>query len=281
LQEKYAMPDSTPDDSLDFAKQVLQGLMNSAPTVVVSWPMRDGDMELSPSPLIAGFGEQFPEPIRDQDWHALALQQPDKVLVLPPDPAPRIMSGEKISGGAATVQMQSVDPFAAFARGRLGIRELQRIEPGLPAPLKGSIAHQVLRNLFACKPDRDAIACWNDDDIEHRLESALKFPFLAARKYLNPVHQKLLELERQRLGKILRLLIESEKLRPDFSIECVEEDKDFEHCGVRLSLRIDRIDRLADNTQLIIDYKTGAPKLLLNKDGDLHDLQLGRGAPSG
>jgi ATP-dependent helicase/DNAse subunit B len=184
------------------------------------------------------------------------------------------MSGEKISGGAATVQMQSVDPFAAFARGRLGIRELQRIEPGLPAPLKGSIAHQVLRNLFACKPDRDAIACWNDDDIEHRLESALKFPFLAARKYLNPVHQKLLELERQRLGKILRLLIESEKLRPDFSIECVEEDKDFEHCGVRLSLRIDRIDRLADNTQLIIDYKTGAPKLLLNKDGDLHDLQL-------
>ena len=49
---------------------------------------------------------------------------------------------------------------------------------------------------------------------------------------------------------------------------------DFEAFGVRLGLRVDRIDRLADGSLLIIDYKTGRPRNLLNKDGDPQDLQL-------
>ena len=43
---------------------------------------------------------------------------------------------------------------------------------------------------------------------------------------------------------------------------------------MRLRLRLDRLDRLADGSLLVIDYKTGQPKNLLNRDGDPLDLQL-------
>jgi hypothetical protein len=44
--------------------------------------------------------------------------------------------------------------------------------------------------------------------------------------------------------------------------------------GVDLELRVDRIDRLADGSLLIADYKTGAVKSLLTKDGQPKELQL-------
>jgi hypothetical protein len=62
--------------------------------------------------------------------------------------------------------------------------------------------------------------------------------------------------------------------RQEFQILSVEESVRLLRHGVDLDLRVDRIDRLADGTLLIIDYKTGAVKTLLSKDGDPKELQL-------
>jgi hypothetical protein len=72
----------------------------------------------------------------------------------------------------------------------------------------------------------------------------------------------------------LRRFIEAELQRQEFEILSVEESVTFLRHGVELDLRVDRIDRLADGTVLIIDYKTGAVKTLLTKDGDPKELQL-------
>jgi probable DNA repair protein len=274
LQRQYAMPDATPGDSLAFAELVLERIVTSARTVVLSWPMHDGESELGPSPLVASFPVQDPGVLGDPDWHAIELQDPGAIVNLEPDVAPQVLRGEKIAGGAFTVQAQTVDPFAAFARGRLGVKDIPRVESGLPARLRGSIAHQVLHAFFASKPDRQALAEWTEIEIETRSDRALSAVLASAGRHMNPVQRKLLDFERVRLRNILKKFVDAERLRPDFSIECLEEQIEFEQFGVCLELRVDRIDRLEDHTLLVIDYKTGMPKSLLNREGDLVDLQL-------
>lgn len=274
LQEKYGMPDATPGDSLRFAEMTLQRVTACAREIVVSWSRNDGESQLSPSPMLALLPVESDTNAPDPNWHALDLLRPDGVECLGADSAPPVLHDEEIAGGAYTVQMQAVEPFSAFAHGRLGIREVQRIESGLPASLKGSIAHQTLHAFLASKPDSGAITSWTNPDIEVRAGKALSAAIAPTQKHLDVVHRRLMELEKGRLAKILLMFVEAERARPAFAIEAVEHRVEFERWGIRLGLRVDRIDRLADQTRLIIDYKTGAPKSLLDREGNLADLQL-------
>jgi probable DNA repair protein len=274
LQEKYSMPDATPHDSFEFAELVLKRIRCSATEVVLSWASSDGETELSPSRLLASLSMMTDDSLTDPGWHAAQLQDPASLVSRAADPAPPVMPGEKVAGGASTVQMQASEPFTAFARGRLRIREIAAIEPGLPATLKGSILHQALHALFAGKPDSSTIVAWTDTEIGERIDRALWLILAPARLHLDATHRKLLEFERRRLHTIMKKFVEAERSRPPFAIESVEHGIDFERYGVRLALRVDRIDRLADNSLLIIDYKTGLAKTLMDKDGNLLDLQL-------
>lgn len=274
LQEKYSMPDATPHDSFEFAELVLGRIRYSATEVVLSWASSDGETELSPSRLLASLSMETDDSLTDPGWHATQLQDPASLVSLAADPAPPVMPGEKVAGGASTVQMQASEPFTAFAKGRLRIREIAAIESGLPATLKGSILHQALHAFLAAKPDSSTIAAWTDTEIGERIDHALSLVLAPARVHLDATHRKLIELERQRLHAIMKNFVAAERSRPPFAIENGEYGIDFERYGVRLVLRVDRIDRLADNSRLIIDYKTGMPKPLLDRDGNLLDLQL-------
>lgn len=64
-------------------------------------------------------------------------------------------------------------------------------------------------------------------------------------------------LEINRLHKLLAAWLDIEKERSDFSVEAIELRKSFRFQQLELETRIDRIDRLSDNSLLVIDYKTG------------------------
>jgi hypothetical protein len=255
---------------------VLQRLVRSARTTVTSWSILDGEAELAASPLLEklqiGLGSKSES--ADPGWHAASLQLSDDNMSLATDDAPALRDGEIVSGGAATIQAQSVDTFSAFARGRLGIRDIPRIEAGLPAAMKGNVAHKALHAMYSDKPDSTAIAGWDVGGITSRIDRATGNVFAAASRQLSPLHRRLLELERQRLHTILAGLVDAERTRPWFSVEFVEEQFVLQMHGIKLQLRIDRIDRLEDESLLILDYKTGRAKSLLNRDGEPNDLQL-------
>jgi RecB family exonuclease len=128
--------------------------------------------------------------------------------------------------------------------------------------------------MFANKPDSAAITGWSSDDVDALIERASAQVIANASRQLDPLHRQLLALERERLAAILVEFVKAERDRSRFAIESVEKKIDMQVHGVKLKLRVDRIDRLADNSLLILDYKTGRAKSLLNSDGDLNDLQL-------
>ena len=274
MQKDFGLPDATPADTLRFAQGVLQRLSNSAPAVVFSWPRSDGESELAASGLLDDIPHRVHSGPGDPGWHAAQFCGKDATAIIETDPAPAVAADEQVLGGAYTVQRQSVEPFAAFVYGRLGVTRADAIETGIAPSVRGNIIHTALHTLFAERPTRADVSNWDAENLEQKLGSAIDSALANHVRHADDTHARLFSLERTRLFQLLRSFVAEEIDRSEFSILDVEKPIHSEAFGVRLSLRIDRVDRLADGSLLIIDYKTGRPKDLLNKDGDLKDLQL-------
>ena len=273
LQRQYGMPDSTPDDTLEYSRRVLQRLIGSATTVTLSWPRASEESENSASPLIAEYTNDKDE-APDPGWHARNLIGSHRLENPANDPVPAVQRDEIVAGGAYTVQRQISDPISAFAYGRLRVSDLDTVVTGLSPSSRGSVIHRVLHELFADKPAQDEIRLWDGAYVLERVSEAVDAGLKEYLWHADPVLKRLLTLERDRLHVLLRSFVEQELSRSSFVIEGVEHEVEIEQSGVRLKLRIDRIDRLADGSLLIADYKTGQPKSFLNRYGEPKDYQL-------
>jgi len=274
LQRQYSMPDSTPDDTLEYSRRVLNHLASSADRVRFSWPQSSEESENSASPLVGGYDGVTPDQTVDPGWHAGSLMGSHHLEIPAADPVPAVRPDELLAGGAYTVQRQTTDPFSAFAHGRLRVSEMDTVATGLSPSQRGSLVHHALHTLLAEGPSQDEIREWSNTNSGERIRIAVESALKKYLWYADPVLRRLLELERNRLCKLLEKFIAAELRRTAFSVDRVEHELDYQQFGVRLHLRIDRIDRLPDETMLIADYKTGQPKNLLNRNGEPRDLQL-------
>ena len=69
--------------------------------------------------------------------------------------------------------------------------------------------------------------------------------------------QSLLDLEQERLQPLMNQWLNLEKERPAFSIALREQAMPVKIGDLVLNLRLDRVDRLADGSLHLIDYKSG------------------------
>lgn len=274
LQRKHGMPDATPDDTLEFSRRVFARLTGAADHCVLSWARMQDDAELAASSLIDPAAVEALEDVTDAGWYALALTGTGKTSCHAVDPPPAVRPAERVSGGAYTVQQQFDEPFSAFVHGRLGVRTVDAFCPGLPPRIRGSIIHSALYNLLASKPSQDQIRAWSTGESERNVGSAIDSALGRHIRHADAVIMRILGLERTRLRNLLHRFLAEECARADFFVAELEHQLQYERFGVRLSLRVDRVDRLADGRQLVIDYKTGAPKHFLRQDGELKDVQL-------
>ena len=274
LQQEYGMPDSSTQDTLDFSRRVLHRLARSATTVIFSWAATEDGVEQQPSPLCMDLRFATELPFADPGRQAGTLignaefQRPGSD-VIPPAP-----DGSSIAGGAYTVQRQSRNPFAAFAFGRLYCNELSVFEPGISPRIRGTLTHQSLRNFYEGRPTRSDLLAMSAIDVEGRAADAVSRAIEPLRWNADELLRAIIELERTRLHGLIKMLVELERKREDFSVAMVEKDLHLTQSGITLNFRVDRVDQLADGSYLVIDYKSGAQKPLLNRDGQIHDLQL-------
>lgn len=253
LQRKYGLPRASARRELDYARLLTDRLLASAPEVVVSYPLRDGERELAPSPLIAALplasGEAtYAEPFR---------LRPAPLSLVEDVQGPPLHAAR---GGAGLLKSQAACPFQAFARYRLRVSDLETPAEGLDAGQRGNLVHRVLELLWRELASLEGLLARSPDDLAamaaraacQALEDAGRdFPFLRRQA-------RLLELESERLARLALDWLEVERRRATpFEIAALEQQLDIELAGLNIACRADRIDRLPDGSLCILDYKTG------------------------
>jgi probable DNA repair protein len=258
LQRKLKMPHADATRELDFAHKLSQRLLSCAQTLVVSWPEHMDGRERQPSPLVQHLPPIAPVLADSRKPTLLIRDSVDGLESLIDLQGPPIPDGTRVSGGTALLKDQALCPFRAFARHRLGAWGLATSSLGLDGLDRGSLVHRILE-LFWLK-----IGGWRqlfELDSDGLCALILKYSdqaldeFAAQRRVPLSTSQRL--LERQRLTDLLREWLEVEAGRPPFTIETLEAWHRENFGPLTLQTRIDRIDRLEDGSQVIIDYKTG------------------------
>ena len=273
LQREKGMPDAEPSDTLAYARRLLLRMGCSAPDVVCSYSLIEDDAQQTPSDLVQELAPRVEVSQSDPGWHAAHLL-PISGTKTVMEVAPGIASGERIAGGAGTIQRQLNNPLGAFITGRLGVRSLQPQAVGLPASLRGNIIHEALYRLYRDRPTRHDLSAWSDETLNVRIADAVESAFLRHERNADDVLIQLFRIERRRVSALLRQFVAVDKARGEFSIVAVEEELAFAQGGVHLKLRIDRIDRLPDGAMLVLDYKTGGRKSLVDGEGMPKEIQL-------
>jgi probable DNA repair protein len=274
LQRDRGLPDATSADSLAYSQRVLHRLAASAGSVFCSWARTESDTLQMPSPLLDAFRIKRDTESIDPGWYAGSLAGGAQVKGVQVDPPPGVDGVEKLAGGARVIALHWQEPFAAFAVGRLGVGELGRFQAGLSPRLRGNILHDALEGLMRDRPSQELLRSWSGHERQSRIERSIGHALAKPEQHADAVLRRLLALERLRLRQMLTAFLDAENNRAPFRVERVEQKIGFIHAGLQLELRADRIDRLADGQTAIIDYKSGAPKKLLDADGNPVEPQL-------
>ncbi len=255
VQRQYALPHSTPEDDWNLARIVTNRLLASAPAIVFSYAQRDKDADLRPAPLIASLFQRAPELAAT----VIAAPAPVTLDPIPDDATPLPWPHEQNAGGADVLKRQSACPFQAFATKRLAAEPLDSVEWGLDPAEKGKILHAILQSLFTgpIRTHADLVTIIATHQLEPTLDRAID-AVLSEYASTDPWLQSYLAAEKRRLMIRLTDWLALEATRHPFAVEACEQTLPNVHIGdLRLRLRADRIDRLADGSHLILDYKTG------------------------
>ena len=272
LQRRLALQHSSPGLQLEYTKTLTTRLLSSAPTIVVSYPKRDCDVDVKVSPFFSGLpessGDELGIPAAKSYVEQLCGSSRMELL----DDSYGPPCGDIVNkGGTALFKLQAACPFKAFAELRLEAIALDLPEPGLSAIDRGTLVHSILQQVWKQLRSHHVLQSMSDDRLTEVVESSVVTEiqkFSAHRRTLRS--PRCAEIERGRLNRIVRKWLAREKERKPFTMLEQEEKLRVSVGGHEMNIRIDRIDRMENGDLAIIDYKTGDCSIS-DWDGDRPD----------
>lgn len=244
---------------LDFARRVHQRLLHSAPQIRFSWAQADGNRVLRPSPLLAGLPEVSTATVlpltlaRRLADAAGSLERVDDAL------APPVAEGETVRGGSWLLRAQAICPAWAFYEHRLAAKAIETPVEGLDPRARGTLVHAALEAFWKAVVTSERLAALSDEGRRQAIAEAVRAgldDYEQNRRVQLPARFR--ELESARLARLLEIWLAIEAARETaFEVVACEKDVDVSVQGIRVKMVVDRIDRLADDRQVVIDYKTG------------------------
>ncbi|MES1260135.1 MAG: PD-(D/E)XK nuclease family protein, partial [Acidobacteriota bacterium] len=260
LQRRLGLPHASAERELAFARRVTERLLASAPRAVVSWPRREGDRDLRPSPLVARLPQVMAELLEmaPAETFAERVRQAGGTESLSDRAAPAVPGETWSRGGARLFQFKAACPFRAFAELRLGAGPLEHPELGLDPRLRGTLLHIALERLWAAVESHVRLREMGEGERRTAVREAVAAAIAekCGRRRLAP---RLRELEQARLEALLLEWLEIEGDRQPFRVVAREEKREVELGGVKVRVKVDRVDELEDGRRVILDYKSGDP----------------------
>jgi len=251
-------PRATPERERQWADKIFEALCFTAPTIVVSSALFEGERALRPSPLIVSL-----EPSPDLWTPAVPERVAPVFERLSDEHGPALAEGEKISGGIGLLETQARNPLWAFIRHRLGVRGLPAYTELAYKMQRGMFLHGVLQRIWEELRNQEAL---HEAVVQRTLDPQLeRIAYEVGRKELSAFDETLQRLEIERGVVVVRQWLALEEARLPFEVLEVEQKRELVVKGLTLDVRLDRLDAVGETKdQVIIDYKTGStlPKVL-------------------
>jgi probable DNA repair protein len=257
VQRASGMPHASPLQDWEYSSAVTQRLLSSAPLVNFSYARQKQASETRPSRLvlnIVGTPELLPSEVA-------VVERSVPMVVTYSDSSTVPFKGNRLRGGAAALSSQSQCPFKAFATARLGAQSWDPAEIGLSPRQRGKLLHDILASIWSGR--RPGIKTSDDlkaiKDLARFVRTHVTAVLAtglppAIREQMPPVY---LQLEETRLIRLITEWLEFEKTRVRFAVEQTEAQSTVSIAGMSMDIRLDRVDRLHDDSHLVVDYKTG------------------------
>ena len=259
VQVRHGVPGASAELAAAESRRTLERLLVSASEVILSAPEVDEDAPLLPSPLLDG----IPAIDLDAGWSeprlAVTLHAHRPMLERGVDgQMPPISAEEAGRGGARLLELQSACPFRAQTELRLGARKLEEPGVGVDAAERGDLVHKALAALWLELGSQEALKALDPAGIQAAVERAVATALHEALRDADELLRHLLDLESAWLAERVLEMMEADRARAAFVVENVETPHSGRIGPLTLEFRPDRIDRLADGSLAVIDYKTGA-----------------------
>lgn len=238
LQREYNLPRSGPQRELAVAQRLTTSMRNGARNqVVFSYPVHTDEAATAPSNLIVDIEQQdFPTPEE--------TIKPSLLEYFSDFSAP-ILENTYVRGGTRILKLQAQCPFRAFAELRLHAEALAEPVAFLTPAQRGSIVHEVLEWYWLENAQKDI----NQIIYEVLCAWQISLPHIITDYYF--------KVEESRLQNLLATWLKYENKRDKFTVIQLEKRHYVRIGKLALNIQVDRVDRLEDGSNLVIDYKTG------------------------
>ncbi len=252
-------PAASAGGRLREAQALLHAWRAATGRLVLSAPLRAGDVAVLPSPLLAGWApleapQGEPLPWLPERAHRQGALERWSDATRPWDPR------DPLPAGTRSLELQNLCPFRAYAELRLGCAPLESSEPGVPADLRGQLLHAALQDLWRELGTSAALAALGPAELDERIGACVERAAAALIAGPGaPPSAAALGRERRRAVRLMHALCELERQREPFTVRDTERAAQLTLAGARLNLRIDRVDALSDGSLAILDYKSGLP----------------------
>ena len=258
IQRELQMPGSDAAQDAEDARRITARIAASASTVVFSYAREteDGHQRLSPAvatlPLTPLQAPESSEPSS-----VVALEEFEDSANIP-------LTNRRVEGGSNILKLQAACGFRAFAEKRLWSTAPEALAPGMDAAERGNIVHLALEYLWQELRTQVALRSLTAEQRTAVLSRAIdqslrRFQAVTASNW----DAAYLELQRERLHRLLSAWLDLELRRSPFEVKLREQEYVDAAIGpLLLSLRVDRVDSVFNESgdelgELVLDYKTG------------------------
>lgn len=256
-QREAGVPHSSAEREYDYAQRLTQRLLHQAGDVIVSWPEKENDALLRPSPLISHLPQA-----KAADLENVSIAEREfstrRREPIPDTSLPLVPENTAVRGGTWLLADQAACPFRALAKHRWQVDKLEQPPIGLGAADRGSLVHQLMANLWTRLGSQAALKKLAPAERQQLITTTVAHTVNDwCRKQPGVLEGNFRALEEKRLSALADEWLTIEAARGDFTPAPAEAEQELNIGGLRLRARPDRLDQLPDNGELVIDYKTG------------------------
>jgi ATP-dependent helicase/nuclease subunit B len=258
LQRCFGVVAADADSQLAMARELLGRWQQRGEQCIFSYSDTTEGRAALPSPLLPRAVGSFavPEALAQPHWRALKVQAPAMQKFIDARAPP--FSQEERTRGVATLRAQSRCAFRGFAEIRLAAERLEQPVPGFNDRERGELVHHALQEIWSELGNSDALRALEPQAQHELLQRVVSGAVQAVSRRRDP-GPRWRQRERKRLGDLLGKWLDVERGREAFVVESLEGEAQIARfAGLELKVRLDRVDRLADGTRVLIDYKTGS-----------------------